>query len=267
VTSGDDTSGLLALAAEVAREAGALLRDGRESLAGAPDTKTSPTDVVTAMDRAAEDLIVSRLMAARPDDGVLAEEGSERDGTSGVRWVVDPLDGTVNYLYRLPSWSVSIAAEVGGEVVAGVVYDVPRDVLWSARRGAGAFRDGREVRCSDAISLDAALVATGFSYSAEQRAKQGRVLAAVLPAVRDIRRLGSAALDLCAVAAGHVDGYFEQNLHPWDLAAGGLIAREGGCRVEGLHETPAGYQLVMAAPPPLFGLLHDLLVALRIDDV
>lgn len=247
---------LLALAVEVAREAGLMLRTGRASMASDVETKSSPSDVVTELDRASEALIVSRLLAARPDDGLLGEEGTARPGTSGVRWVIDPVDGTVNFLYRLPSWAVSIGCEVEGTVVAGCVYDVPRDVVWTALLGGGAYRNGEPVHASTQTILAQALLATGFSYLAANRARQGPIVADLLPHVRDIRRLGSGALDLCSAAAGHVDAYYEQGLHPWDLAAGGLIAREAGCRVEGLHGAPAGRPLVLAAPPVLFDLLH-----------
>lgn len=250
------TAQLLALAVDAAHEAGALLRDGRESMAVEVDTKSSPTDIVTELDRASERLITQRLLDARPDDGLLGEEGASRPGTSGVRWVIDPVDGTVNFLYRLPSWAVSIGCEADGEVVAGVVYDVPRDVTWTAVRGGGAFRDGVEVACSTVSTLSGALLATGFSYEAERRAQQATIVAEVLPKVRDIRRLGSAALDLCSTAAGHVDAYYEQGAHAWDLAAGGLIAREAGCRVEGLYGAPAGRPMTIAAPTALFDLLH-----------
>ncbi len=264
--SGTVLGPLVDVATQAAREAGKLLRAGRDGMATDLNTKSSPTDIVTAMDRTAEELIVNRLLAARPDDGVLGEEGGEREGGSGLRWLIDPIDGTVNYLYRLPSWSVSIGAEMRGEVVAGVVYDVPRDVLWTASRGGGAYRNGHRVYPSTVDRLAGALLATGFSYLAERRARQGQVLATLLPRVRDIRRLGSAALDLCSAAAGHVDAYFEQNLHPWDLAAGGLIAAEAGCRVEGLAGRPAGHRLVIAAPAQLFDELHDLLAQLRADE-
>ena len=264
-----DPAELLGLAAETAAAVAAFLRDGREGLGradGDVTTKSSPTDVVTAMDRAAEVMIVEKLLGVYPDDGVLGEEGADRSGTSGVRWVIDPIDGTVNYLYRLPSWSVSIGVEVDGEVVAGVVHDGPRDIAWTATAGGGAFRDGVRIACSTQTELARSLVATGFSYVAERRRVQGQVIAALLPQVRDIRRLGSAALDLCAVGAGHVDVYFEQSLNPWDLAAGGLIAREAGCRVEGLRGALPGRRLVVAAPPQLFGPLHDRLVELRADE-
>lgn len=249
----------------MAREAGELLRSGREGMTAAVDTKTSPTDVVTAMDRAAERLVVDRLLAARPQDGVLGEEGADRPGTSGVRWVIDPIDGTVNYLYRLPIWSVSIAAEQDGRTVAGVVYDPTRDTLWSAARGQGAHRDGAPVRCSQESRLDRALVATGFGYTSQRRELQAEVVRHLLPRVRDIRRLGSAALDLCATAAGMVDAYYEQGLKPWDLAAAALIAEEAGCRVGGLAGQPASEELVVAAPPALFAALTDLLARLGAD--
>jgi myo-inositol-1(or 4)-monophosphatase len=250
---------LLRLAVEVAHGAGTMLRAGRESMADDLDTKSSPTDIVTELDKASERLITERLLATRPDDGLLGEEGSSRDGTTGVRWVIDPVDGTVNFLYRLPSWAVSIGVERDGEVVAGVVYDVPRDITWTAVLGGGAFRDGVAVHASTATTLAQTLLATGFSYESDRRALQGSIIADLLPQVRDIRRLGSGALDLCSAAAGHVDAYFEQGLHPWDLAAGGLIAREAGCRVEGLHGAVAGRPLVIAAPPVLFEHLHAVL--------
>jgi myo-inositol-1(or 4)-monophosphatase len=251
---------LLDLAVSVAHEAGAMLRAGRSGMSTEVATKSSPSDVVTELDKASEELIVGRLLDARPDDGVLGEEGASRDGTSGVRWIIDPVDGTVNFLYRLPSWAVSIGCEVDGAVVAGVVHDVPLDVTWTATHGGGAFRDGASIACSPVTALAGTLLATGFSYRSEVRARQAPIVADLLPQVRDIRRLGSGALDLCHVAAGLVDAYFEQGLNPWDLAAGGLIAAEAGCRVEGFGGAPAGRALVLAAPPALFPLLHDVLV-------
>lgn len=255
------SSELLELAVAVARDAGAMLRAGRASMSSEVATKSSPTDVVTELDRASERLIVGRLLEARPDDGVLGEEGASRPGTNGVRWVIDPVDGTVNFLYQLPAWAVSIGCEVDGEVVAGVVYDVPRDVTWTAVRGSGSFRDGARLRCSPVTTLAATLLATGFSYESARRARQAPVIADLLPRVRDIRRLGSGALDLCSAAAGHVDAYYEQGLNPWDLSAGGLIATEAGCRVEGLHGEAAGRPLVIAAPPMLFDQLHRVLAS------
>ncbi len=257
---------LLDLAAGIARDAAALLRDGRDGMSGRVETKSSPTDVVTAMDRAAEEFIVGRLLGARPGDGVLGEEGGGGgEASTGVRWIIDPLDGTVNYLYRLPQWSVCIAAEVDGVVVAGVVHDGGRDVSWQAVAGGGATRDGRPVHCSTVTELAGALVGTGFGYAADRRERQARVVAQVLPLVRDIRRLGSAGLDLCNVAAGFTDAYYEQGLQPWDLAAGGLVAAEAGCRIGGIGGKPAGERLVIAAPPALFDPLERLLAGLRAD--
>ena len=254
---------LLDLAAAAAAEAGRLLLDRPADLD--VGTKSTPTDVVTVMDRRSERLHVDRILAARPDDGFLGEEGSDSTGTSGVRWVLDPVDGTVNYLYDQPVWSVSVAAELDGEVVVGVV-EVPRlRETYTAVRGRGARRNGQPIRVSSCGELPSALVATGFGYDAGERARQATTLVEVLPRVRDIRRYGAASVDLCAVACGRVDAYYERGLHPWDLAAGGLVAREAGARVEGLHGEPASEALVLAAGPGVFDAVHDLLAPLRPD--
>ena len=255
-----DPKALLALATHLATEAGALaleMREGIEQLT----TKSSPTDVVTAADRAVERLLVDGIRAARPGDGVLGEEGASDEGTTGVRWVIDPIDGTVNYLYGIPQWAVSVGVEVEGEPVVGVVVVPPRGELWQAVRGEGSTLNGRPLRCSTVTTLAQALVATGFGYDARRRAAQAQILPTLLPTVRDIRREGAGALDLCSVAAGRVDAYYEQGLSPWDLCAGGLIAREAGARVEGLRGRPAGADLVVAAAPGVFDALHDLLAA------
>jgi myo-inositol-1(or 4)-monophosphatase len=227
---------LLGLACDAAGEAGRMLaarrppgRSGRPEVAS---TKSSPTDVVTEMDRAAEAMITQRLLAQRPGDAVLGEEGGE-SGRGRVRWIVDPLDGTVNYLYGLADWAVSIAAEVDGEVVAGVVAAPAHDEVFSAVAGGGAWLragDGPPLalRCNTAVPLGEALVATGFGYAAARRRVQGEVVAAVLPQVRDIRRGGSCALDLCSVAAGRVDAFYERGVNYWDFAAGGLIGPRPG---------------------------------------
>jgi myo-inositol-1(or 4)-monophosphatase len=254
---------LAGLASSIAQEAAELLLTGRGQVA-VIQTKSSPTDVVTEMDRAAEQLIRDRLAAVRPQDAVLGEEGGQT-GAGTVRWIVDPLDGTVNYLYGLPDWAVSIAAEVAGEVEVGAVCVPLRRSLFTAIRGGGAWlesawRPGRQrLTCNSGVGMSAALVATGFGYAAEQRARQGRVAAAVLPRVRDIRRSGSAATDLCSVAAGQVDAYYEQGVQYWDIAAGGLIAREAGARTGGLHGQAAGADMTIAAAAGLFAELHDLL--------
>ena len=253
---------LLDLAVTVAREAGALVATRRPPGAGEPgiavlSTKTSPTDVVTAMDHASEALIRSRLLAKRPDDGFLGEESTGFAGASGVQWVVDPIDGTVNYLYGIPAYAVSIAARWRGEVVAGAVHNPVSGETWTASLGGGARLDGEPIRVSDRAELRSALVATGFGYDAGDRAVQGALAGRLAPRVRDLRRIGAATLDLCAVATGRVDAYYEQGLQPWDLAAAGLVATEAGARVEGAWGAPAGETLVIAAPPLLFGLLHD----------
>lgn len=249
---------LLTLAVDVAAEAAELLMQGQSGVTTAA-TKSSPTDVVTAMDQASEALIVQRLLEARPDDGVLGEEGAAREGSSGVRWVIDPLDGTVNYLYRLPLWAVCIAAEVDGRVVAGVVHAPALGEVWTAVHGRGAWLHGERLHGSQQTELAQAMCATGFGYQALRRTRQAAVLARVLPRVRDIRRLGSAAIDLCLTAGGLVDVYYERGLHPWDLAAAGLIAEEAGLTVCGLDGRPASIDLVVAAPLALAGELLALL--------
>jgi myo-inositol-1(or 4)-monophosphatase len=259
---------LLDLAVEVARQAGALLVERRPPGELEFGTKSSPTDVVTIMDTAAERLIVDALLSARPDDAVLGEEGvaSSQAGGSGVRWVIDPIDGTVNYLYRLPPYAVSIAAEVHGSVVAGVVHSPGLGETFTAVRGGGAFLDDVPLRVSPTPPPpERALVATGFGYDAQRRAKQAKVMAALLPRVRDVRRLGAASIDLCYVAAGRYDAYYERGLNPWDLAAGGLVAAEAGAIVGGLSGRSAGPDLVLAAPPGLFEQLHDVLAPLGAD--
>jgi myo-inositol-1(or 4)-monophosphatase len=247
-----DPNALLTLAAGVARQAAELVR--RRPLDLQVDTKSTPTDVVTAVDAAAERLIVGALLADRPEDGVLGEEGAGAAGTSGVRWVIDPIDGTVNYLYGIPAYAISIAAEHAGEVVAGVVLDVAADLAYTATRGGGAACDSTPLRCTSATELAQSLIGTGFAYDADSRAAQGKVLTGVLPKVRDIRRFGSCALDLCAVAAGRLDGYYESGPSIWDYAAGGLIAREAGARVVA---TDGG--LVLASTPGIFEAMTTLL--------
>ena len=255
---------LLALARSMAVEAGDLLLDHRRG-AVAFTTKSTPTDVVTEADTAAEALLAQRISAARPDDGLLGEEGAAREGTSGLRWVVDPLDGTVNYLYDLPGWSVSIAVEDADGPVVGVVHAPTLGATYWAVRGGGAFRDGEPIQPSACSTLAQALLGTGFSYDARRRRTQARWVAEVLPLVRDIRRFGSAAVDLCAVASGRLDAFAEQGLAPWDGAAGGLVASEAGAIVGGLHGRPAGPALYVAAAPALWPALQDLLVSVHAD--
>jgi myo-inositol-1(or 4)-monophosphatase len=262
VNAVDDLDSLLDIASRLARDAGALLLEGRASARVDDDnvaTNTTPTDLVSDMDRASEQLLVEGLGRARPDDAIVAEEGASREGSSGVRWIIDPLDGTTNYLYGHPAWGVSIAAEVDGEGVVGVVYDPTRDELFSGAAGRGARCNGEPVKPSDATDLSQSLVATGFSYLPERRAQQARMLATVLPAVRDIRRMGAATLDLCWVACGRVDAYYESGLQPWDLAAGAVIAAAGGARVEGLEGPVPESGSALAATPALLDPLRALL--------
>lgn len=252
---------LQSLAEDVARRAGALLEGALGLVRAEVGTKSSLTDMVTEMDRASEALIVEGLLGPRPDDGMLGEEGTSIEGSSGVRWVVDPLDGTTNYLYELPGFNVSIAADLDGQTVAGAVYDVVRAELFSAALGHGATRDGVVICPSGADSLPSALIATGFSYDAESRRKQAEVLVEVLPQIRDIRRFGAAATDLCSVACGRVDGYYERGLAPWDLAAGGLIATEAGAVVSDFEGGPAVAGAVVAGAPGIATALRDLVRA------
>jgi myo-inositol-1(or 4)-monophosphatase len=255
---------LLRLAREAAHRAGALLRDGRPADLGVAATKSSPIDVVTEMDIAAEKLITGFLSEHRPEDGFLGEEGASSEGTSGVRWVIDPLDGTVNYLYGLPTWAVSIAAEQDGETVVGVVAIPMRGETHSAVRGHGARATGawegeRALTCRPAPPLDQALVSTGFNYVTEVRTHQAEVARRLIPLVRDIRRGGSAAVDLCDVACGRLDGYYERGLNAWDHAAGDLIAREAGALTGGRPGERPGRDLTVAATPGVFEPLQRLL--------
>jgi myo-inositol-1(or 4)-monophosphatase len=260
-----DAPALLALAVDLARRAGALALSMHAGLQG-HDTKSTPTDVVTEADRACEALLVEGITAARPDDGVLGEEGASREGTSGVRWVVDPIDGTVNYLYGLPQWCVSIGVEIDGVTEVGAVFDARKDELFTAVRGGGAFLDGTPLRCTGVTDLSQALVGTGFSYDVRRREVQADHLTSVLPVVRDVRRLGSGALDLCAVAAGRLDAYYEQGLHPWDMSAGLLVADESGARTGDLRGGRPTSQMVVASAPAVFAPLVELLVGLDADD-
>jgi len=246
-------SDLLALAQSTAKQAGELLMARPDSFD--INQKSSARDFATHMDHASEKLIVGALLAARPDDGIIGEEGANRASNSGITWVIDPIDGTVNYFYNLPGWNISIAAKDESGVLLGVVYAPTLNSLWHATRGGGAFLNGKKIHVSDAQELSESLIATGFSYDYQERVRQGEKIASLIPRVRDIRRNGAAAVDLCHVASGAVDGYFESGLKEWDLAAGGLIAREAGANVTGRQGAPAGEAMVIAAGPALHALL------------
>lgn len=251
---------LLEVAVRVAHEAGKLLLAGQDGGVEVRSTKSSPTDVVTAVDIAAEELIRSRIAVLRPGDGFVGEEGADQLTTTGVTWVIDPIDGTVNYLYGIPQYSVSIAARTETGVVAGAVHNPVSGETFTAKLGGGALLNGAPVAVTSPHSVAAALVATGFGYQAETRVRQAAETARLLPQVRDIRRFGSAALDLCAVACGRVDAYVERGLKPWDLAAGGLIAAEAGAVVQGMNGAEAGEALVIAASRAIFDGFHALLL-------
>jgi myo-inositol-1(or 4)-monophosphatase len=251
---------LLGLATEVAHEAGDGLRDafGRSLAISA---KSTPTDLVSEADVATERLIRARLESARPDDAILGEEGDDRPGTSGLRWVVDPLDGTVNFLFGIPQWCVSIACEDAGGALAGVVFDPMRGETWAATRDGAATLDGAPIRASTRDELASAMVATGFGYAADVRESQARVVARLLPLVRDVRRFGAAALDLAWAAAGRFDAYYERGVKHWDVAAGALICARAGLAVRELAPAPPADSGMLVAPPALV----DELLALVTD--
>jgi myo-inositol-1(or 4)-monophosphatase len=254
----DGPSELLELAVAAAHRAGALLL---ERFAGEPTgvrTKSTATDLVSDADTAAERAIVETIGAARPDDGWIAEEGTSAVSSTGLTWVADPLDATVNYLFRIPVWCVSIAAEDGSGAVAGVVFDPNRDETFTATRGGGAFLNGKAIRVSNRADLATALIATGFEYDRELRSFQAGVVAEVIPAVRDIRRAGSAALDLASVACGRVDGYYESSTERWDKAAGSLLVEEAGGLVSELTNPTGESPGVVAAGPGIHAALDAL---------
>ena len=249
---------MLALAEQIAREAGAQLRAAFETDLRIA-TKSSPTDLVSEADVAAETLIRERLLAARPDDGMLGEEGSDTPGTSGLRWIVDPLDGTTNFLFGIPQWGVSIAVEDEQGMLAGVVYDPMRDELWAAARGEAATLDGGPLGGREhAQDLATALVSTGYGYEADVRAAQAEITGRLLPRVRDIRRMGSAAIDLAWTAAGRYDAYYERGIKTWDFAAGALICEAAGLEVRHLNPAPPMDAGILVAPPRLVDELASL---------
>jgi myo-inositol-1(or 4)-monophosphatase len=240
--------------------AGAQLRErferGHER---AVRTKSTPTDLVSEADLASERAIRAALGGRRPDDGFLGEEGgASREGSSGLRWVVDPLDGTVNFLFGIPQWCVSVAVEDAEGAIAGVIFDPMRGETFAARRDGPATLNGRPLTASTHDELSTAMVATGFAYDADVRAAQAEVFAAVIPRVRDVRRMGSAALDLAWTAAGRYDAFYERTVKPWDIAAGVLICERAGLEVRMLEDRPRLPGGVLAAPPALVEPLLDL---------
>jgi len=244
------------IAANIARQAGDLVLIGRSAGTGTVEIKSSATDVVTQWDQASEQLIVSLLSQMRPDDSVLGEEGTRTPGTSGVTWLVDPIDGTTNFLYNLSGYAVSVAATDNEGTLAAAVYLPVTRELFVAARGHGAWLGARKLQCSPCHDISLALVGTGFSYAARRREKQGELIARLIPQVRDIRRCGAAAADLCYVADGRLDAYFEEFLQPWDLAAGLLIATEAGAIASDFSGAPIrSEQTLLSAPGIHQGIL------------
>jgi myo-inositol-1(or 4)-monophosphatase len=248
---------LLTLAVDAARRAGELLLERFRGPATGVDTKSSPTDLVSDADRDSERLLIGLISRERPDDGFLAEEGGGDGSASGLRWVIDPLDGTVNFLYGIPVWCVSVAVEDSSGAIAGVIHDPNRDETFTATRGGGSFLNEDSIRIGDESHMEKALIGTGFAYDSSIREWQADLVRRLLPVVRDIRRFGSAALDLCALACGRIDGFYEADMGPWDRAAGVLIVREAGGIVTDLPP-PTGDGLgVIAANRTLHDLLTE----------
>ena len=246
------------LAVDAAHAAGWLLRDRFGGPQSGLTAKSTRTDLVSDADRDAETLLVEAITGARPDDGIVAEEGSSAASASGVTWLVDPLDGTINYLWGIPHWSVSIAAADADGDLAAVVFDPNRDETFTATRGAGAFLGADRLTLTASTQVAEALVGTGFAYSADERARQADTLQGFLSQVRDIRRFGSAALDLAWVAAGRLDLFYETGLAPWDGAAGSMLVREAGGTV-GALQMPGRPEAIVAARPGLDGPFRALL--------
>jgi len=264
---------LLSLAKRTALAAAALVHERRTEGVEIADRKSTPTDIVTRADRESENLIRALISDARPDDGFFGEESAAESGTSGLTWVVDPIDGTVNYLYDIPAYAVSIAVVEGDpdpttwRALAGVVVGPASGELYTATAGGGAYLGTRRLQVTHGTSLAQALLGTGFGYEAGRRERQAQIVARLIGRVRDIRRIGSAALDLCSIASGRLDAYYEMGLHPWDHAAGALVATEAGARVGGLGGAPATEALTIAAEPELFDQLEPVLAELGILDI
>ena len=249
---------LLAVAERLARRAGNVALEGRRSGSLDADTKSSPTDIVTRYDRECERIIVEGLRDARPGDGLVGEEGTSLQGTTGIEWHIDPIDGTSNYFFDLPTWACSIGARDSHGPVAGAVYLPVLDEMFTASRGGGAFLNGTPIAPRDVTEVSQALLATGFGYDPEARAAHGRIVASMVGKVRDIRRLGAASIDMCFVACGRLDAYCEGGLNSWDVTAAQLILTEAGCTVSDLNGGPASNTEVIAAPPAIHAGIVDL---------
>ncbi len=257
---------LLDMCVSLAAGAADLVRDARHA-GMAVDTKSTATDLVTEVDTACERWLTGQILARRPDDAILGEEEAGRGGRSGVRWLVDPIDGTVNFVLGIPHYAVSVAAEVDGVVVAGAVCNPVSGELYRASAGGGAFCGERRLTGPRDVPLERAVVATGFGYEVSLRTRQGAVAAQLLARIGDLRRIGCAALDLCFLAAGRVDAYFEAGLHAWDHAAGALIVTEAGGVVTGLRGRRPSGRMLAAAGAPLAPSFFAQLETLDADEV
>ena len=249
---------LLSLATSIAHEVGAVALAGRKRGLNEVSTKSTSTDMVTEYDRLTEKSIISALRLARPNDSIVGEEGGGHDGTSGITWFVDPIDGTTNFLYDLPSWTISIGAHDSDGEFVGVVFCPPLNETFSAIRGRGAHLNGDVISCNPITDASKALVATGFNYSPTNRVIQANRIPFIIDKIRDVRRLGAASLDLCFVACGRYDAYYEEHLFPWDLAAGSLIAKEAGCMVGSIDGGEHVASAILASAPGVFAQIQRL---------
>jgi myo-inositol-1(or 4)-monophosphatase len=260
VTNNPEPAALETIAVDLAEGAARIVARGRGDDWDV-SAKSTSTDLVTSVDRATERWLREQIARVRPDDGVLGEEAGDEPGSGGVRWVVDPIDGTVNFVLGLPQYAVSVAAEMNGAVVAGAVCNPASGETFRAHLGGGAFLGGRRLRGPRDVPLERAVVGTGFGYEAARRGRQAAAVETLLPRIGDIRRLGAASLDLCFVAAGRLDAYFEVGLNPWDYAAGSLVATEAGCVTSGLRGRAAGPDFFAVARPglaaPFFAALES----------
>ena len=260
------TAGLRAIAEQLAREAGDMAYAGRKSGEVSADTKSSPTDMVTQFDTASEELITKGLAQLRPLDAIVGEEGATKTGTSGITWHIDPIDGTSNFFFDIPMWAVSIGAVDAHGPLVGAVYAPALQEMFTAARGEGATLNGNKISCRENTLLTDALVCTGFSYRVHERPQHAMRVAHMLTEIRDIRRFGAAAIDLCFVACGRFDAYFEEHLHSWDLVAGQVIATEAGAIVTDYHGAQVTPRQVLAATPGIHQQLIELIARSTKED-
>jgi myo-inositol-1(or 4)-monophosphatase len=249
---------LLAVAERLAREAGVAALNGRRSGDLGTSTKSSPSDMVTKYDKLCETLIVGGIASARPDDAIVGEEGANKTGSTGIEWHIDPIDGTTNYIFDLPNWSVSIGVRDSDGPLVGAVYVPVLNEMFTAVRGGGSFRNGTPITPRDVTSVGDALVATGFSYDPAARSRHGRTVANMVGSIRDLRRLGAASVDICFVACGRLDAYVEGGLNSWDIMAAQLVATEAGCIVSAFDGGPVTPAEVIASSPAIHGGIVEL---------